>query len=33
MRLRAEGPTHPNGETAWSEFGAFIEMLLHIHHV
>jgi hypothetical protein len=28
--FRAEGPTHPNGETVWKEFGAFIEMLPHI---
>jgi len=31
--FRAEGPTHPNGETVWKEFGAFIEMLPHIPDV
>jgi hypothetical protein len=34
MLLRwAEGPTHPNGVTAWREFGAFIGMLSHIRYV
>jgi len=31
MLLRwAEGPTHPNGETVWKEFDAFIGMMSHI---
>ena len=32
MLLRAEGPTHPNGETAWREFGTFIGTLSHIRY-
>jgi hypothetical protein len=31
--LRAEGPIHPNGETARREFGASIRMLSHIRYV
>jgi hypothetical protein len=33
MLLRAEGPTHLNGETLWRESGAFIGVLFHIRHV
>jgi len=33
MLLRAEGPTHSNGETVWREFGAFTGMLSHIRYV
>jgi hypothetical protein len=33
MLLRAEGPTHPNDETVWREFRAFIGMLSHIRGV
>jgi hypothetical protein len=32
MLLRAEGPTHPNGETVWRDFSAFIGMMLHIRY-
>jgi hypothetical protein len=24
MLSRAEGPTHPNGETVWREFGTYL---------
>jgi hypothetical protein len=33
MLLRAEGPTHPNGETVWREFLASIELLPHMRYV
>jgi len=33
MLLRAEGPTHPNRETAWSKFRVFIGMLSHIRYL
>jgi hypothetical protein len=31
--LRAEGPTHPNGETVWRDFSASIGMMSHIRYV
>jgi hypothetical protein len=33
MLLRVEGPTHPNGDTAWRGLGAFIGTLSHIRYV
>jgi hypothetical protein len=33
MLLRAEGPTYPNRETAWSNLCAFIQMLSHVRYL
>ena len=33
MLLRAEGPTHLNGETRGRESGAILGILFHIRHV